>query len=462
MWNRIMTRSSLGFILRAAELLNQQTPQLDKLELKRFVQSFLDRRAVFLRNAHEMGSPLYLIDTETLTARAKQFKEAFSTVIPDLKVYYALKSNCHPLIATTLINEGIGLDVSSGLELETALDCGAKSIVFSGPGKQPEELELAVKHADSVTVLLDSFSELEKLEEVAARLGVTVTAGVRLTTHESGIWRKFGIPLNHLEGFFKAAEKCRYISLHGLQFHLSWNLNPEPHIVFIARLGAELRGFERRHREKIKFLDIGGGFWPEQGEWLQPAATPQGMLQTALSENPTGPLKHYRRASSSISDFAGHIAQALKKQLPTDMNCTICTEPGRWLCNDTMHILLTVVDRKSSDVVITDGGTNAVGWERFETDYFPVINLSRPSLYEHECLVAGSLCTPHDIWGYSYFGEGIRKGDVLLVPNQGAYTYSLRQQFIKPLPNCIELSRGRSGEELTSTKDTVPIKRPVS
>ena len=109
-----------------------------------------------------------------------------------------------------------------------------------------------------------------------------------------------------------------------------------------------------------------------------------------------------------------------------------------------MHILLTVVDRKSSEVVITDGGTNAIGWERFETDYFPVINLSRPDVRERECLVAGSLCTPHDLWGYSYFGEDIQRGDILLIPNQGAYTYSLRQEFIKPLPTFATLGILRS------------------
>jgi len=48
--------------------------------------------------------------------------------------------------------------------------------------------------------------------------------------------------------------------------------------------------------------------------------------------------------------------------------------------------------------------------------------------------VLGSLCTPHDLWGYSYWGSGIEPGDVLLIPCQGAYTYSLRQEFIKPLP----------------------------
>ena len=102
-----------------------------------------------------------------------------------------------------------------------------------------------------------------------------------------------------------------------------------------------------------------------------------------------------------------------------------------------MHILLQVIDRKADDLVITDGGINMVGWERYEADYCPIINLSRPSLDEKECLVAGSLCTPHDIWGYSYFGEEIQSGDILLIPDQGAYTYSLRQQFIKPLPAVI-------------------------
>jgi diaminopimelate decarboxylase len=47
------------------------------------------------------------------------------------------------------------------------------------------------------------------------------------------------------------------------------------------------------------------------------------------------------------------------------------------------------------------------------------------------------LCTPLDIWGMSVFGEGIEKGDILMVPDQGSYTYSLRQSFIKPIARVI-------------------------
>jgi diaminopimelate decarboxylase len=98
---------------------------------------------------------------------------------------------------------------------------------------------------------------------------------------------------------------------------------------------------------------------------------------------------------------------------------------------------MTVVDKKAADLIITDAGTNAIGWERFEIDYFPVLNLTRPSMSERPCLILGSLCTPHDVWGYSYFGKKICEGDVLMIPCQGAYTYSLRQNFIKPEPEVV-------------------------
>ncbi|UCE24448.1 MAG: alanine racemase [Candidatus Zixiibacteriota bacterium] len=434
-----MTHGSLGFVLQAAELLSRRVPRLDDQELRRFVQSLLDRREDFLRAIRDEGSPLYAIDTDTLVNRARQFRDAFSAVLPDTRVYYALKSNSHPTVATTLVREGLGLDVSSGLELESALNWGSRDIVFSGPGKRLDELKLAVDNADYVTVLIDSFSELTKLERIAGQTGVSVRAGVRLATDESGLWRKFGIPLASLSDFFEAASRCKHVDLCGLQFHISWNLKPESQVIFIARLGVELRQLEKKYRRSIRFIDVGGGFWPEQGEWLQKAATPQGIVQAALDEVEHEAFKHYKWSACSIAHFADHISGALSRQLPEDVKCTICLEPGRWLCNDAMHLLLTVNDVKSSDLIITDGGTNAVGWERFETDYFPVINLTRPDLREHECLVAGSLCTPHDIWGYSYFGQSIKEGDILLVPNQGAYTYSLRQEFIKPLPKCVEL-----------------------
>ena len=98
-------------------------------------------------------------------------------------------------------------------------------------------------------------------------------------------------------------------------------------------------------------------------------------------------------------------------------------------------------------MVITDGGTNLLGWERPLSEFIPLINLTRPSLKERRVRVFGSLCTPHDIWGYSVFGEDIRVNDILVVPDQGAYTYSLIQSFIKPKARVIEYN-GESFKEV--------------
>ena len=185
---------------------------------------------------------------------------------------------------------------------------------------------------------------------------------------------------------------------------------------------------------ELEFIDIGGGYWPSQGEWLQPAGTLEGGVRMALGQA-AGPIdSHHCLPATPIGEFAEKLGAAIYEHLFSVAPYRIFLEPGRWICHDAMHLFLSVVDKKAPDMVITDAGTNAIGWERFETDYFPILNLTRPSSHEKPCLVLGSLCTPHDIWGYMYFGKEIQPDDILMIPTQGAYTYSLRQNFIKPVP----------------------------
>ena len=432
-----------SLLKKAAEVLQQPNSILDYDEVAAFVGSFLKRADTFVEAVERHGSPLYVFDEGILLERVAQFAAAFKETLDDIRIFYAVKSNNHPALVGSLVRSGLGLDVSSGLELELALRCNCSNIIFSGPGKTEKELQLAVRHSNKVTVLMDSFGELDRLENAAAELQTRIKAGVRLTSDDRGLWRKFGIPLSRLDSFMQKAAGCSHVLLGGLQFHTSWNLDPGQQVNFIARLGESLQNLAQNRRQLLKFIDIGGGYWPPQGEWLQWAGTSKGRLHQALL-NPSSPsTEHYKLPASPITTFAAKIGTAILRHVAPYVDCRFYAEPGRWLCNDAVHILLTVVDKKSEDLVITDGGTNIIGWERFETDYFPVINLSRPSKSEHKCFILGSLCTPHDVWGYSYFGKDIEPGDLLLIPNQGAYTYSLRQEFIKPLPEVVSL--GASG-----------------
>jgi diaminopimelate decarboxylase len=416
---------------------SEEMPLLPPEELIPFVEYYFSRREAYLEQLNNHATSLYVLEPDVLIRRADQFKKAFRRVLSDSGFYYAVKSNNHPEVARTLLKSGFGLDVSSGLELQTALDFNANEIVFSGPGKTPEELELAVRNSSRVTVLLDSFGELHRLEKAAATLKTKVRAGVRLTTNPKGLWRKFGIPPDQLTEFWRSARTCPNVSVKGIQFHTSWNLTATSQTDYIGFLGKLLAGMPDKLDENLTFIDIGGGYWPKQGEWLHSPAGAQEMLQKINRQTADISRTHFRYPAESIDVFAQKIGRAVHRHIFPLAACRIYFEPGRWICNDSMHLLMTVVDQKGPDLVITDAGTNAVGWERFETDYFPVLNLTRPALTENPCYILGALCTPHDVWGFSYFGKDIRVGDVLMIPTQGAYTYSLRQNFIKPVPKVV-------------------------
>ena len=391
---------------------------LSREKIIKFITPYLKNKGMYLDMAKVFGSPLYVLETDVLARKAAQFRAAFSHRLPETAFFYAMKSNNLPYLSGHLLKHGFGLDVSSGVELSVALELGASSIIFSGPGKTIQELALASRHPDRVIILLDSIGEARRLASVLEEKQMRIPVGLRLNNNPEGLWRKFGVLPENLLSAFQNIQALDRLDFQGLQFHSSWNLNPDRQTAFIKKLGQILSTMPKQFLNAVKFIDIGGGYWPTQGEWL-------------LSNEPQG---YSINPGVSIDLFAKELSNAIKEHILPLIECRICFEPGRWICNDVMHILIQVVDCKDKDLVITDAGGNTVGWERYETDYCPVLNLTRPGLSEKKCHILGSLCTPHDVWGYGYFGSAIKENDILMIPAQGAYTYSLRQQFIKPIP----------------------------
>src|SRR3989339_520382 len=93
--------------------------------------------------AEKAGTPVYVYSKDILLKNIALYKEAF----PDGLICYALKANSNTALCRIMANRGIGADVVSGGELWRALKAGFRPehIVFSGTGKTPEEISLAVK-----------------------------------------------------------------------------------------------------------------------------------------------------------------------------------------------------------------------------------------------------------------------------------------------------------------------------
>ena len=425
--------------------------------IQRYVNGILLKKSLLLESASTLGTPQYFYDETAIEDSITKFNRAFKKHIDRFRMFYAMKSNHLTEISKMAVNLGSGLDVSSGMELTAALSTGCKNIIFSGPGKRDEELELAVNNSKRITIMLDSLSEYRRLLSIArkqkAENGTKISSGIRIRNPFQGTWNKFGTPLDELGHFLKTIAEDGIIEAAGIQFHTSWNLGPESQVKLINDIGNYLRHkVIDTHIKNFRFLDIGGGYWPDSGEWLNPENTMPGKLIRTVFPGVKFDNRHYYMKSKGLNAFARELSAAIKNNKDIMGDLEIWAEPGRWISTGCMHILVKVIDVKKSDTAITDGGINILGWERPLTEYIPLINLTRPSGAEKNITVFGSLCTPDDIWGRTLFGKDIKKDDIIIIPDQGAYTYSLRQAFIKPVPRIIRFD-GKNLKTIKGDKD---------
>lgn len=195
--------------------------------------------------------------------------------------------------------------------------------------------------------------------------------------------------------------------------------------MIFSRIRSVLSGIPDQFEKALKFIGMGVGCWPSRGEWLHYDGTREGVVQKTIEFTNDRDAKHYRLKVNPIDNFAVDIGHVVKDYIFPVVKCRVCFETERRICNDSIQLIMSVLQNKTDDIPITDADRNALVWERFETDFFPVLNLTRPSFDEKPCRILDSICTPHDVWGYTYWGEDIQPGDVLMIRNSGCLDYNL-------------------------------------
>lgn len=406
-------------------------------------------RAKLLSLIRRNGSPLYVYDPSEATANYNRFVKAFRAAGTPVKVFYAIKTNYYSGLLKTVSKLGGGLDASSIREFELALKARPKRLVYTGPGKTKEDFEILVKHRSKLTIHLESFHELKTLGELLEREKISIRCGVRISSSVQKKWSKFGIPLADLRRFWTESKRYPRLKLSGIQFHISHLFTPYRHTKTIKEVGEYLKKhFSPDEIKGIEFLDIGGGIYPEVFEGVYPWNTRQNLgtaptsvhLKKILSDKIQP--RCLKVNVTPIEEYAMEISKALRRYIfSLNPKIEIFAEPGRFIAYSTLHILFSVLDIKNPQTIIVDAGNNAVGWEKHQYyDYAPIFNLNHLDLsLERPMLVYGCLCTPSDLWGYYIHGKTVKIGDVLCVAYSGDYTYTLAQNFIRPVPKVVDL-----------------------
>lgn len=412
--------------------------KLRRGHLLKVVTDILKKRSAILKVTKKYPTPFYLFDHRGVKKSIKQFKTVFGQHIPRLNIFYAVKSNPHPYLIKEVVRAGFGLDVSSGRELFLAIKQRSKKIIFTGPGKTDAELAMAIKYRQKVIINVDSFTELRRLGQMLASQKKTIRAGVRVYLQSQSNWNKFGIAIDDLSKFFIAAKDYPEIKLQGIQCHMSWNKTAKAYENLIKEIAAEIKNLPAEDRVRIKFIDFGGGYETYNQEGYFPWTLTSGEIIKEAAEHfgQTTQFKdkYYLSESILLKDYAISISRAISKYMDPIIKPNYYCEPGRIISNPAMHLVLKVMDIKRPGMAILDGGTNMIGYELFEYFYYPTVNLTRPSKKEIAYRFYGSLCTPYDLFGYYCYAQNIKEGDIIIIPNQGAYTYTLAQNFIKDIP----------------------------
>ena len=127
--------------------------------------------------ASEFGTPCYVYSEAQLIANARVYLDALGD---RGRVFYAVKANSNLSVLAVLRRTGCDFDIVSGGELERVLRIGeGKNVVFSGIGKQSDELQRAMA-ADIACFNLESRSELALLSQLCRNTDAEVPVAVRI------------------------------------------------------------------------------------------------------------------------------------------------------------------------------------------------------------------------------------------------------------------------------------------
>ena len=345
--------------------------------------------------AEQFGTPAYVYAEDDIRRRARAFMDSFRRRTDRFEVVYASKAFPCTAAYRLLAEEGLSCDVASGGELFLALRGGfaAEKIYFHGNNKSVEELRYAREQGVGC-IVIDSFDELERLEEMAPGQPVMlrVTPGIKPQTHayiSTGQEdSKFGFGVDDVQ---RAIDRIDRLELVGLHAHIGSQIFQ---LDAYEKLGEVLAGMGDLPR-----LNLGGGL---------------AVAYTADQEPP------------SIDDYV----DTLVRGAPDGV--TILCEPGRSLVANAGVTVYRVGTVKQIPEVRTyvavDGGMSdnlrpMLYDARYEADI-----VGRPGGSDL-CTVAGKHCESGDILVEDVLLDGPRPGDLLVTPATGAYGHAMANNY---------------------------------
>jgi diaminopimelate decarboxylase len=355
----------------------------------------------FREIAQRFGTPTYAFGVRQLQSQAQLLR---SHLPRDVDVLYSLKANASLGICDVLAQCGVGADVASAGEFETAIAAGfsPENIFVAGPYKMSETIARLRDYPQAV-VSVDSPSELKSLSDA----GLTNRAVLRLRPDfgscavvPAGSESRFGFTCEDIDAAKSYLPSC---TLDVVGFHVFAGSQ----VLDAEKLNGQLRkaldlSLRAANTLEIEptYLNLGGGFGIPYG-----ADEPDFSLATVCAE---------------LAELAERAAPA-----------RLVLELGRYFVAKAGWYLTSVVGHQTfqgQPAVVVDGGVHQradmCGLNLRTNQAPPTVitpTVDRPETPLTPTSVLGCLSLPDDVMLQSAMLPKLEVGDVLAFRHAGAY-----------------------------------------
>jgi ornithine decarboxylase len=367
------------------------------------------------KNATKHGTPLFVVDHEIIRQNYREFTEK----LPDVQVYFAIKSNSHPEILKTLYDMGAGFDVASIQEFRMV----HKNIEHLSEKKQQEFIWDRMIYANTikpapdlakmnrVMTTFDNIEELKKIKKFAPKLGLILRLRVPNTGSMVELSSKFGADSSEAVDLMAEAISMG-LEMGGISFHVGSQCNNFENYVQALNLAssvfreAKLRGldigFNQKDGSKLKILDIGGGF----------------------------PVR-YTSEVKSFTFLARKLNSEIKRLFGND-NVKVIAEPGRFMVATACTLVTKIIGKSVRDektcYYLDDGVYHTFSGQVYDHQRYPL-----HAFKEGEKKIVstfGPTCDAFDtISLMDELPEDLELDDLLYTENIGAYTFASATYF---------------------------------
>jgi diaminopimelate decarboxylase len=357
--------------------------------------------------AGRFGTPCYVYD---LADVRRAHAELLAALPAPSRLLYSVKANPHPAVIAELAALGCWAEVSSAGEIDAAAQAGvaADRMLLTGPGKSAADIGAALT-AGVRLFSVDSPTDLARVGAAGTPIDCllrvnadTPVPGMGLAM--TGTASAFGVDASWVlrdPELFRRGGSARVVGLH-----LYMGTNLERADVLREQFAASIR-LAARLRDALgvglSIVDLGGGF---------------GLPYAKSGARP------------SFGTLAGELVPLLDEWLPGWRVAAplIAFESGRYLVGGAGTLVCQVLDVKASKgrtFVVLDSGIHHLGGmsglRRLPRMVPELLPQHQAAETMDGCAVVGPLCTPLDTWSQNVRLPALAPGDLVAVPNVGAY-----------------------------------------